>query len=481
MIRAPTAEELQTTIPKVSRGWSNFEHEEESSKGFFFTPSQIEGTIPAELRGSFVRNGPGLNIVYGTPLTHPIDGDGLVAKLTFCDQKAHFQARFVATKSHEEEKKAKRMLYNGSMGTRIRGAIPGAFRDPSHTNVFLSGDKLFATYEYTLPHTLNPNTLDTIGPSSVDGALELKAMSAHFRVDAEKQLLVTVGFKAATPPSTMSRISFYEWSLTHTLVRATRLELDTVNYAHDFLLTPTWFIVHVTPFVDTTMETYKKIVKGDLAPGETMRFNPKLPSQFVLIERNPATPSSRRIIRLDTEPCHIFHFANCREGPDGKISFEACCLPEKFTMEWQHHAFLANTADAPGVMFGYQVDPNKSLISRKNLPGLETTGCEFPTTNPFRNCLPLDKAHLSTRYMYLMAGRPGQALPFSDVVKYDTQTQTQKRWRCELGSVGEPCFVPRLGPGSAFGGGRRTMDGSFAKSTSMRSIGCSLSCSRRER
>jgi len=39
---------------------------------------RVTGRIPKELRGTLFRNGPGLLEVYGTPLVHPIDGDGMV-------------------------------------------------------------------------------------------------------------------------------------------------------------------------------------------------------------------------------------------------------------------------------------------------------------------------------------------------------------------------------------------------------------------
>jgi carotenoid cleavage dioxygenase-like enzyme len=43
---------------------------------------QVEGCIPDELQGTFFRNGPGLMEVYGTPLVHPIDGDGMASEMS---------------------------------------------------------------------------------------------------------------------------------------------------------------------------------------------------------------------------------------------------------------------------------------------------------------------------------------------------------------------------------------------------------------
>ena len=38
----------------------------------------LAGTIPAELEGTLLRNGPGLLEIGGKPLSQPLDGDGMV-------------------------------------------------------------------------------------------------------------------------------------------------------------------------------------------------------------------------------------------------------------------------------------------------------------------------------------------------------------------------------------------------------------------
>ena len=458
-MRKPTPRELERDFPAMARGWRNAEPLEVPNE-FEIPLANIEGAVPLELRGTFFRNGPGLNVVHGTQLKHPIDGDGLVAAVGFHNGRVTFRSRFVRTKTHVEEERAGRMLYDGQMGSRAPadGKKPG-WRDPAHTNVALLGPKLVAMHEYALPHTLDPVTLETVGQDSMGGALELRTMSAHFRYDVDLDTIVTVAFKPGVPMLKRAPfLSFYEFNTRMELQRATRLSLDGVHYAHDFCLTPSWYVVHVSPFIDTTDETLKAIQAGKLTAGETTKYVPGAPSQMCLIERPKPGSSGAgaaapppKVIRLDTDPCHIYHFANCREDPaTGVVSFEACCLPVGFNMEWQNKAFLSNTADAPGTMHAFVIDPrNGGSLARRPVPGLESTSCEFPTTNPFRNCV--RQAGVTTSIFYLMAGQPGVALPFSDVVKYDARTQHVQRWRSD-GVVGEPCFVPRLGRASAWHG-----------------------------
>jgi len=95
LIRPPTKEERAELLPKVSKGWAN---SHEVPNGIWLDSTSIIGVVPEDLRGTFFRNGPGLNEVYGTQLAHPIDGDGIVAALSFVDGKVHFRSRFVQTK-----------------------------------------------------------------------------------------------------------------------------------------------------------------------------------------------------------------------------------------------------------------------------------------------------------------------------------------------------------------------------------------------
>ena len=58
----------------LQRGWES----QQQIYGYWIPNHAIEGSLPAGLQGTFLRNGPGLLEVYGTALKHPIDGDGMV-------------------------------------------------------------------------------------------------------------------------------------------------------------------------------------------------------------------------------------------------------------------------------------------------------------------------------------------------------------------------------------------------------------------
>ena len=56
----------QRLMAEGRRGWETLKKE----YSYWIPDADIEGELPAELHGTFFRNGPGLNEVYGKKLKH---------------------------------------------------------------------------------------------------------------------------------------------------------------------------------------------------------------------------------------------------------------------------------------------------------------------------------------------------------------------------------------------------------------------------
>ena len=187
------------------------------------------------------------------------------------------------------------------------------------------GGKVVSCHEYVLPNTLDPTTLETLGSDDLHGALDgIKALSAHFRYDASRDCLITVSFRPGGAKRSSS-VRFCEFDRQWRLLRKLDLRLPELNYVHDFVATPTHFVVHVTPFVNVTPEMTARIARGELSLGESMRYYPDLPSKMIVVERFPTGPTPATI-EFETEPCHIYHFGTCAQSAD-QITFDAVCLP----------------------------------------------------------------------------------------------------------------------------------------------------------
>lgn len=72
-------------LSQVARGW----HSNNRECSYWVPEADVEGSIPVELRGTLLRNGPGLLEVYGKKLVHrkcgsPAPGPGGVSSCRTC-------------------------------------------------------------------------------------------------------------------------------------------------------------------------------------------------------------------------------------------------------------------------------------------------------------------------------------------------------------------------------------------------------------
>src|SRR3954462_5138240 len=58
-----------------------------------FEPARIEGTLPAGLRGTLYRNGPGQFRQLGTRYSHPFEADGAASAIRIADGRATVASR----------------------------------------------------------------------------------------------------------------------------------------------------------------------------------------------------------------------------------------------------------------------------------------------------------------------------------------------------------------------------------------------------
>lgn len=428
-------------MDKITKGWK-----EQAELSYWIPECDVEGTIPQDLHGTFIRNGPGLDEVYGKKLKHVIDGDGMVCKVSFLDGRAHFCSKFVRSAHRMHEQSEKKFIYPGQMGTRnlnrskdtlsaISTFMTGqksdlTFRNPSNTNAFYWGGKILALYETHLPHALDPYTLETLGLDNLGGQLKLGNCAVHFRIDPVTMRLVLFSLR----PSLNSQPSLviYEFDSGWKKLKEMKLKIPGLNYAHDLLLFPDYYLFHITPFVEATKWGAFKILSGLASPGDSVKHYQHLPSQFVVIPRNAT--SDKDVICIDTGRFHIYHYGTCQQLSLNKLNFNCVCLDEKFNMSFEK-GWLTNSHISPGQVYNFDLDLATRTSSYQKI---DTSNAEFPTSHPYRNGVK------GTRFIYLMASDREERLPFRDVVKIDCATLNKTVWYSD-GIIGEPVFIPRHG------------------------------------
>ena len=143
-------------IPTCHGGLENLEEEHD------YWIDEVEGELPADLRGIFFSNGPGRQKIGGTPYGHWFDGDGMLSRFTFTGDTVYFRNRYVRTPKYVQETAARAIVCRG-FGTQISG---GFFKNvgkmpanPANTNTIVHGGHLLALNEGGKPFALKPDSL----------------------------------------------------------------------------------------------------------------------------------------------------------------------------------------------------------------------------------------------------------------------------------------------------------------------------------
>ncbi len=254
-------------------------------RSYRLRPSAIEGRLPGFLRGTWYMNGPARFERGGLRYRHWLDGDGLVAALRFADDGVQVRTRFVRGMKWCEEEQAGRALYR-TFGTAFAGdrLVHGVtLASPLNVSAVPFAGKLLAFGEQGLPQELDPDTLETRGEYTFDGAVSVVSpFSAHPKIDPATGELWNFGVSfSATQPC----LHLYRFDPRGRLLRRRRVALAAPVSLHDFALAPRHALFYLAPY---------RLDMPALADGasllEALRFEPERGSRLLILEREGDAP-----------------------------------------------------------------------------------------------------------------------------------------------------------------------------------------------
>lgn len=414
-----------------SEGWSGGYESQPNEYDYWI--EDIEGEIPPELNGTFLRNGPGLLEVNGERLAHPFDGDGMINAIAFSQGRAHYRNRYVRTEGYLNEQKAGKILYRGVFGTQKSGGwLANAFdfnlKNIANTNIIYWGDKLLALWEAAEPHSLDPKTLETLGLDRLDGILEEgDAFAAHPWIDPQgnngEPCLINFSIK----PGLSSTITIFELDTQGKLLKRHAHSVPGFCFIHDFAITPNYCIFFQNPVSFNPLP----FALGMRGAGECIKFQPQQPTKIIIIPRNGKDPASI----LQTPAGFVFHHANAFEEGE-EICIDSICYASFPEVEpGSDFRQVEFDALSPGQMWRFRANLRSQTVQRELT---ESRCCEFPYVHP-------DKAGLPYRYLFMGAAHnPTGNAPLQAILKIDWETGERQLWSAApQGYVSEPIFVPR--------------------------------------
>ncbi|QLC23970.1 carotenoid oxygenase [Parasphingopyxis algicola] len=371
------------------------------------TELSVDGEIPAELDGRYLRIGPN-PVTPPKPATyHWFVGDGMAHGLRITDGKAEWYRN--------------RWIRSGDVSEAL-GEQPVPCpedREPGNANTNIVGQngRTWAIVEAGNSPVELDDELETLAINPFDGTLK-GPFSAHPHLDPDTGEMHAICYKA----DTMDTVWHTVVGPDGTVVREEPITVEHGPSIHDCAITKNYAIIMDLP-VTFSMKT---LMAGHPFP---YRWNPEHRARIGLM---PRTGTDADIVWHDVEPCYVFHPANAFEREDGSVVMDVVA----------HNHMFADGHDGP--------DGSKSAFERWTIDArggrvartvIDATNQEFPRFDERLAGKPY-------RFAYCMAAEGSEDTPglINDTRLFKYDVESGQRQVHDFGPKrhpGEFVFVPR--------------------------------------
>ncbi|MBQ4840128.1 carotenoid oxygenase family protein [Pseudoalteromonas luteoviolacea] len=283
----------------------------------------LEGKLPADLTGSFYRNGPGLHQRAGQRYTHLFEGDGMVHQFHIGNGTVYHQGKFIRTDKFKQEEKAGKFLYSGP-DSKLQNSQSIANPDSintANTNVIPVNGELWALWEAGSATALNSQSLDTLGRVNIgkntqyEQSLKGLPFSAHPKLEKDGTIW-NFGYAQS------GHIVLYHLSSAGALKNVALINSGFKGgMVHDFLITKNHILL-VLPSLKRDLST-----EGLFS---SIQFHPQQPMEVLVISKNTLKITKR----YELDPGFVFHFGNAWEDQQENIHFDMSLYPNSTVL---HH------------------------------------------------------------------------------------------------------------------------------------------------
>ncbi|KAL6763314.1 retinal pigment epithelial membrane protein-domain-containing protein [Haematococcus lacustris] len=406
----------------------------------------VDGTLPLELKGIFMRNGPN---PYFKPQGsyHWFDGDGMVHGVRMKNGQASYANRFIRTERLQQEMAAKRPLFLkvGDMcGKRglllllldsLKSAM-GIIRadqgnGTANTALVFHAKKLLALTETDLPYhmkVLCDGVLETVGRlTPKDGnAAYPGPFTAHPKLDPKTGEMFFFGYNFVKKPYFRAGMM----SATGDLTKQWAIDVPFPVMAHDCAMTENYVVLlHLPLCFDPEHMMHGNNLPVVFRADKRARIGllrRDAPGCNCDVEHPNAKPAPVQWIELPA--FFAFHTANAWEDEDGRVHLVLCTYP-KFAFEFEKKDGSGFCDEEKQRLVKYVLDPATGGYSSHQMSGVH---CDFPMVNPAHACY-------TTRFTW------GATWDFVGIAKYDLSTPAGTD-----ACVAEISFPPGCQGGEAF-------------------------------
>ena len=364
---------------------------------------RVEGTLPKELTGLYVRNGSNPKTGWAP---HWFLGDGMVhGVLIDRGRAAWYRNRYVRT-----------TLLAAGGGLTAKGA-PGGAAGLSNVSLVHHAGKLLTLGEVGFPYELRADDLSTVGPYDFAGRLKGN-MTAHPKIDPVTGAMHFFGYNFSEP-----YLEYHVADRDGVLVSSQAVSVKASTMIHDFAITDRDVVFWEMPVL-FDMNLAIKMVSEPRSTIMPYVWKPEYGSRLGVMPLGGPTSAIRWV---EIEPCYVFHGMNAwREGTD--VVLDVCRMAKVFE--------AGSALGAPPRLHRWRVN---------------TRGAQLTFRDEVRSDLDADLPSIDRRYAgrayrhgWRVETRPAtDDVVLAGAVHVDSHTGAETRW--DAGpqySSGEWLFVP---------------------------------------
>ncbi|MDN5916909.1 MAG: carotenoid oxygenase family protein [Pseudonocardia sp.] len=381
---------------------------------------RIDGALPTDLDGSYVRNGPNPRFSPIGSFLYPIDGDGMLHRVVLSEGRARYTNRFVRTPMVRKEEEVGHAIWPGFATPWQPGAdevgplLAGTMRQLPDVNVVRHGGTLLALAECDQPYRMGPQ-LETLGQETFGGQLPA-GICAHPKTDPRTGEMIAFCYNLQPPFLTWTTIAPDGTGTPPRPVEG----VERPSMIHDMAITERYVVLVVAPLYFD--------MEAASSGGSMLAWHPEAGTRIALVPRDGGP-----VRWCEDEAFWLWHTANAYEVKDPADPAVDVVVVDY--AEWARPSPIA-----PGPAAGPRparavIDPAAGTVRREIVADLEV---EFPRID--------DRLLGRPQPVSAFALRTGRPMPhptcWDALAWHDLRTGRVTRWEPVDLALGEPAFAP---------------------------------------
>ena len=391
----------------------------------------VEGSIPAWLSGTLLRNGPGRFEVGERRVEHWFDGLAMLRRYAVADGEVRYSNRFLRTEAYADAREGR---LTGQFSTDTRGwrrlldtvASLGLPEPTDNANVHVAriGGEYVALTEAPRRVAFDPETLETRGEFAFEDAIPEHVAAAHLVDDPHRGELVGFTTEFGRSPA------YHLYRVPRGSRRRERIASLSARgpaYVHDCSVTADHVVLVESPLELSVLRALNPLSKGAI---DMLRWRPERPTRVLVVDRD----SGDLVADPTLEAAFTFHHVNAYlEGGDvvlDLVEFPDADIVDALSMDSLDGVGFPDVPD--GRLVRYRIDVAANAVDRTRL---YDGGMELPR-------VPRSRVGRRHRYAY---GQVTDREGANGLVKVDCESGTAREWWERSVYLEEPIPIRRPG------------------------------------